>query len=205
VDALVTILRNARDGRGRPAVLAKRWTGMPDGRAPVSQGYDRAFRFDAEQRSVTGAEDLYKLLLELAGDHRACVVRGEPIGDGKNIRRKSTGAEATLRDAPTSVLALDLDHVPLPDHIDPRHDLDACIETALALLPECFQAASCVVQFTASHGYKPGARLRLWYRLSRPIISKEVKHWLHQEIETRLIDRSLYSPVQPHYTSAVST
>jgi len=217
--ATVTILGRATDAHGRRAVLAKRWTRQPPGSGEAQQGaprwteqpYDRAYRYDARVESVAHIGELAELLARLAHDRHACVVRGELTGKRVGIRRRHKRRQGDkeadvppLREAPTAVLALDLDHVPLPEHVDPRVDLDGCVEAGMALLPEAFHEVACAVQFTGGHGMpgKPGARMRLWVMLSRPMGGTEIRRWLRPEIDAGKIDGALYSASQPHYTAA---
>lgn len=108
-----------------------------------------------------------------------------------------TGDCATLLDVPRAWLALDLDGLPLPDGLDP-HDLAACGEVARLALPHAFRTAACIIGATAGHGFKPGARLRLWCFLSRPMIGAELKRWLGNAP----VDRALFSAAQVIYTAA---
>ena len=85
-----------------------------------------------------------------------------------------------------------------PAPIDPVHDSELVCRAAVATLPPEFHAASTWWQMTSSAGIKPGIRLRLWYRLDRPVSDDEAKRWL----EASPVDRSLYSPVQAHYVAA---
>lgn len=55
-----------------------------------------------------------------------------------------------------------------------------------------------MVQATASHGIKPGCRLRLWYWLDRPTTGAELTRWLHGSPA----DPSIFRTVQPIYTAA---
>ncbi len=167
-------------------------------------GYDQARTFDAIESQVS---DLCALAakLESAQDRpRVCVVRGALV-DGprrEGIRRlvhddPKTGDAATLRDAPRYWLALDVDDVPLPAKADPA-DLRGCAEVAISALPAAFHGRQCFVQATASHGLKPGCRLRLWYWLNRPTWGHEIKAWLRGVP----VDRSVFNAAQPIYTAA---
>jgi hypothetical protein len=130
-------------------------------------------------------------------------VRGAIIDPARtrSVRRlchpdPETGDAPTLREAAHSWIALDLDSVPLPDDVD-RLDLPACAQAVVWRLPEPFHGAACIVQATASHGIKPGARLRLWFWCARALDSAECKRWLRGSP----VDLTLYSPAQPHYTA----
>ena len=167
-------------------------------------GYDSAKTFDATQRRLTGLADLERLVVILLRRPDCCVVRGGLI-DGptrQNIRRliyvdPETGDAPTLRDVPRRWLALDLDRVDR-DATIPAHDVARCAAAAVRGLPVPFWRAALVAQATASHGIKPGMRLRLWFWLSRPTSGDELKRWLR----AYPVDRSVFSAAQINYTAA---
>lgn len=167
-------------------------------------GYDAARTLDLTTTSAPDLGTLAALLGELATRRNACILRGA-IFDAcrtRGVRRLlhtdvETGDTPTLRETPRAWLALDLDSLPLPDHADPR-DLAACSAIARASLPGAFHEAACIVAATASHTLKPGARLRLWFMLSRAVGGAECKRWL----ATAPVDRSVFGAAQPIYTAA---
>ncbi len=169
-----------------------------------SDGYDKAKTLDAYTVPVAGLAGILALLQRLLHRPACCVIRGELLhGDrAKGIRRllhmdKQTGELPTMRDVPRQWLALDLDGVPMPDGLDPC-DLAGCGAAALAVLPDAFHGAACIVQATAGHGRKPGLRLRVWVWLSRPTSGPELKRWL----KPYPCDRSVFGAVQPIYSAA---
>lgn len=165
-------------------------------------GYDSAKTLDLRAVSLATLTDLHALVHDLAGRTDCALVRGTPISPehSRGVRRllyddAETGDAATLLDVPRRWVALDLDGLPLPAGTDPR-DLAACAHAVLPSLPPAFHRAAAVVQATASHGIKPGARLRLWYWLSRPTNGAELKLWLAKAP----VDRSVFGGAQPIYT-----
>lgn len=178
-----------------------RKTRYADGRVIA---YDAARTFDFATLSAPDLSTLAASLGELATRPEACILRGA-ILDGARIRGvrrllhpdSETGDIPTLRETPRAWLALDLDSLPLPAHADPR-DLNACGAIARASLPAAFHKAACVVAATASHTFKPGARLRLWFMLSRALGGAECKRWLAHAP----VDRSVFGAAQPIYTAA---
>jgi hypothetical protein len=108
-----------------------------------------------------------------------------------------TGDTPTLRDEPRQWLALDIDGLPRPEAVAPS-DLAACAQIAIEALPAAFRSARCVVQATASHGVKPGVRLRLWYWLTRALAAGELRRWLRGAP----VDHAVFSPAQITYTAA---
>ncbi len=189
----VTVLRS-RGGRLAKLIQAD----------DVILGYTAGKWFDFEVCRVGGLADLESLLCRLAPRADCAVIRGEPIDPAacRHVRRllhpdRETDDPACFREVPRHWLALDMDAVPRPDSV-PTHDLAQCAALALAILPPEFRQASCIVQATGGHGFKPGARLRLWYWLARPVSGAEAKRWLRQAP----VDPAVFRAVQPIYTAA---
>jgi len=170
----------------------------------VIEAYDHVKTVDLVEVPITGLDDLEQLLRLLAQRPDCCVVRGG-IADAersKGVRRllhpdPDTGDAATLREWPRRWVALDFDRLQRPEWIEPV-DLVSCAAVAIETLPDEFQGACFVVQATASHGIKPGIRIRLWAWLSRPASGGELKWWLR----TAPVDQSAFSAVQLIYTAS---
>lgn len=169
-----------------------------------TRGYDGARIVDLITVPVHSLAHLGDRLRALSARPDCCILRGEPIGGERlhGVRRLShddpkTGDRATLREVSRRWVALDIDGVPLPHGIDPR-DLSACAGVVLARLPAAFHGAAALVQATAGHGMKPGARLRLWCWLSRPTSGAELARWLRGSP----VDASIFRTAQPIYTAA---
>lgn len=166
--------------------------------------YDSARLFDLAAVRLTGLEALGLLLRRLTNRPDCCVVRGG-IADPSRTRKvrrllhgdPATGDAPTLRDEPRRWLALDIDGVPRPQAIA-AGDLRGCAQITRELLPSELRAADCIVQATASHGIKPGIRMRLWYWLARPVTTEELRHWLRGAP----VDHAVFSPAQLIYTAA---
>ena len=144
--------------------------------------YDDARTFDMTERTFGNLDDLHALLCDLSARRDCCVVRGG-IADRARTRgvRRLLHADgddpATLVDVPRSWLALDIDGMPLPEHIDPGSIFE-CAMTAINALPPAFRGAGFVAQASASFSRKPGAHLRLWTILARAIDGTEASRWL---------------------------
>lgn len=167
-------------------------------------GYDSAKHYDAATVAVHDLAHLHQLLRKLETRPDCCIVRGALAAgpQAQGIRRlvhadPHTGDAPTLRDTPRRWLALDLDGLPMPAGTDPRA-LAACAAVARAVLPTSFAGAALVVQATASHGIKPGARLRLWCWCDRPLNGAELDSWFRDAP----VDRSAFRPAQVIYTAA---
>ncbi len=154
--------------------------------------------------AIDGLAAFEPLLSRLLRRPDCAVVRGAIADPTRKhgVRRllhpdPDTGDMATLRDVPRQWLALDIDGLLRPDGVDPANLL-ACARVAVAELPAAFHGARCVVQATASHGFAPGVRLRLWYWLSRPTSGAELRLWLRAVP----VDHSVFGAAQPIYTAA---
>jgi hypothetical protein len=165
--------------------------------------YDEARLYDGSYFEVGNISDLEKVILRISTDPRSCVVRGTliPSSSWQGIRRllyadRETGDPATLDDLPHQWVALDMEGIDLPAGISPS-DLIACAETAIEALPVAFRDAQCVAQASASHGIKPGIRMRLWYWLSRHTDGAELKRWL----SGYPADASVFRAAQVIYTA----
>jgi hypothetical protein len=191
----LTVIEAAAPG----VTLAKTW--RTDG---TCEAYGHAKRVNLLPHTLPDFEALAGLLEGLAGHPRRCVVRGA-VADPDRVREvrrllhpdRDTGEAPTLRDVPRRWCALDMDAVPLPASVSPEN-LERCARHALALLPPAWQVAQCIVQATAGHGFKPGARLRLWFWLSRLTRGDELAAWLRG----RAVDASVFRAAQPIYTAA---
>ncbi len=151
---------------------------------------------------IEGIEGLSEVLTELEADTRSCVVRGVPRGTGGSYIRRTkyhpqTKPDGTLEDIPRQWCLIDIDSEELPEGTDPL-GLDA-VRYVCSQLPECFRDTTCHYQFSCSAGFKPGARLHLWFWLDRPVDSDELKAYLKSEVP--IADSALANAVQIHYTA----
>jgi len=184
-------LSNVRARGRRPAEPVR-----PDG---AIVGYDLARTLDLHHRDLVGPADLHRLRHRLlprpdcgvvpaivANPPRPCGVRRLLHADG--------GDAPPFAGAARRRIALDLDGLPLPVGADHR-DLACCAHASLVSLPAALHRATAVVQATASHGLRPGARLRLWFWCDRPVTGAECKRWLRGAP----VDRSVFGAAQPIY------
>jgi predicted P-loop ATPase len=166
------------------------------------EGPEDAKTFDAIEIPISGPSDIREAIRKLIQYPTRFVVRGKLIGPTRGILRRSnfnpkTGEHPTLKAAAHRWLAIDLDGIPQPEGTDVT-DLEACGRIGMSFLPEEFHGAWCIVQATASHGLKPGARLRLWFILSREVSDQELKSWLADYP----VDQSIFTTATPIFTSA---
>jgi hypothetical protein len=168
------------------------------------EGYDEARHFDLFNWPVGDLAGVHRLLCHLLQRADCAVVRGA-IADSERVRHvrrlahadPKTGDMPTLRDVARCWLALDMEGVDRPEDV-PAADLERCTYQAIGRLPEAFHGAECIAQATASHGIKPGCRVRLWYWLSRPASGRELTRWLRHAPA----DPSVFRAAQPIYTAA---
>ena len=166
--------------------------------------YDLARYVNLAAVSVRDLAHLAALLRKLLARPDCAIVRGA-IADpdrANHVRRLAhadpeTGEAATLKEHPRRWIALDLDGLPLPAHVDAR-DLPACFAAIMPSLPPRFQGREAIVQATASHGIKSGARLRVWFWMNRAMDSAECRGMLAGSP----VDRALFNPAQLHYAAA---
>ena len=185
--------------RARGRRLAK--LALPDG---TMCGYDNAFRHDLYTVALPDLTALATLLQRLLTRPECAVVRGVvlDLARTRGVRRlvhpdAKTGDLPTLREHPRRWLALDLDGLPLPPGTD-RRDIVACGEAARAALPAAFCDVQAVAVASASHGIKPGLRLRWWCWCDRPVSGPELMRWFRGVA----VDPAVFRPAQLIYTAA---
>src|SRR4051812_44931616 len=114
----LTLLTTSANQPGARKILTKTFTRLPDGTVEKAD-YDNAWRFDADTVEAGSIHDLSAILTWLETQPYSCVVRGEPIGETKSIRRAlydhPDHGPATLRATSTgrSWLMLDFDKIPV--------------------------------------------------------------------------------------------
>jgi hypothetical protein len=144
------------------------------------------------------------LLRDQINNPLSCMVRGALIDPDNRepIRRliyDRGGEPATLVDVPRQWIALDIDEMAAPSGVAPG-EIEAYGRHAIRQLPPEFHDCKCIVQPTASHGFRPGEmRLRLWFWTDRAITCAEAKRWLGT---VPGIDAALFSAAQIIYTAA---
>jgi hypothetical protein len=176
-----------------------------------SYGSEKHFR--VESILVGDFAELSAELAQLAEQHFAFVIRGEP-GPGinrKHARRllhpdKKTNDPPTFTAAPRHWFAIDLDHIAAAALTDPANDPEAAVEYLIGLLPPDLHDVSCYWQFTSSQslpGHEGTLSARLWYWSGAALDDAELTRWAAAVNRVgKLIDASLYRAVQPHYVAA---
>jgi hypothetical protein len=171
-------------------------------------GCEKYFR--VKQVGLTGFDHLCKCLDTLTQRPFAFVIRGEPLPDTdlnktRRLARSDpeTGETATFVETARSWFAVDIDKVKKPVAIDPVTDPEGAIEYLIGLLPPELHDASCWWQFTCSQnlpGCEDTLSARLWFWLLEPLGDAALTRWANCANKVgKLIDASIYRPVQPHY------
>jgi len=168
------------------------------------ESYDAARLFDLFEWPISNLDALAPVLHLLLTMPNCAVVRGAILDPARTVRVRrllhadvETGEAATLREAPRTWLALDVEGVARPSAV-PAADLNACYREVVRMLPASFAGARCVVQASGSHGIKPDIRLRLWFWCDRPVSGAELKRWLRGSPA----DPSVFGAAQLIYTAA---
>lgn len=167
--------------------------------------YGDARTVDLATIDVADLAALHVMLGHLILRPDLCIVRAAIADPGRvhGVRRllhpdPDTGDQPTLREVPRRWLALDMDDLAAPAGIDVT-DLAACSAAARLALPHDFRDAALIVQASASHGVKPGLRLRVWCWLSRPMMGQDAQRWLRG---VPGLDLATLRPAQVIYTAA---
>ncbi len=170
----------------------------------TTDAYDNARTLDLFTMPAPDLDALGALLRLLLGKPSCAVVFGA-VADPKRTKRvrrlaypdPETGDIPTLAAVPHWWCLLDMDGVERPENVPP-HDLIGCAQAAIQRLPQAFHGIRCIAVATASHGIKPGLRLRLAFWLSRATTGEELGYWLR----TYPVDPCTFRTAQPIYTAA---
>lgn len=182
---------------------AKRVTQLGNGKVQIHPS-GSSFRHSVDTVAIGSLANLYSVLSDLQDQSDRFVIRGKLINGmpTEGIRRllKPTGDDlASFEPAPRRWVMLDIDGIQLPAGMnDFNGHADEIIAHAISFLPDQFQTASCVYQWSGSMGFKTAQiRIHLWFWLDRPVSDEQLKAWM----QNSPVDRSLFNPVQVHYTA----
>jgi len=178
----------------------------------IKTPYGLETHFRVSQVDLHGFDHLCRCLDRLTRRPTAFVIRGAPLPDTDLSKTRRlvhpdpvTGEPPTFAAAERSWFATDLDKIKCPVAIDPVTDPDGAIEHLIGLLPPELHDASCWWQFTCSQslpGCEDTLSARLWYWLLEPLDDAAVTRWADCANQVgKLIDRSIYRAVQPHYVA----
>lgn len=173
--------------------LTKTWTSQE------IRGTDRTRNFRHRRVPVDNIFDLSKLLTEIEANPQEGVIRGAYNGVDPIAERRLVN----FTDEPHHWVCLDVDKWPLPQGLA-LDDPAACVAAFISCeLPDDFQEVTHHWQLSSSAG-KPGSEgvlnAHIWFWLSAPTKSHEMKRWAR--ILKLKVDKTLFNPVQLHYTAA---
>ncbi len=178
----------------RPPLVAAKRIRLKAEEPPIVTPYDAGKHFRVHERPVGFIGDVAALLGKVEQQTRFFVIRGRPTAgiDRATALRRIQGEGACFETAARYWIPLDLDDLPCPPGLDPLAKPEDAVRVAVAVLPAEFRGVTCWWQFTASAGFEPGIRLRLFFWGDRPTSDAELKAWLPPAV-----DPALFSPVQP--------
>ena len=188
--------------RGIP--LAKQYNAQGEWAA-----FPKAFKYDHFVSPVDSIQGLADAL-QAAGAAGACFIQGSVNTDRQGIRRlvhdKVEGGRvvpSTIAITPITIAAFDIDGLVLPPELrDSLLDPAAIAKHVAGFLDPEFHAASCVVQFTSKHGFKPSdAYIRLWFVIE-PTNAPALKaccERANDRAESNAFDTAIFNGAQIHY------
>ena len=167
-------------------------------------GYEGAAAFAPEAARLECVEDLFELLLDLAGRTDACIIRGAlrpEFADRPKVMRRHCarpGIEGRFIEVPRCWVMIDLEHIACPPGVDPA-DPTMAGGALRRCLPAPFRVARCVAQLSSQAGIKRDQlRGHLWFWLDRPLVRAELDRWLGA---VPGLDPSPFRCVQVHYSA----
>jgi hypothetical protein len=176
----------------------------------IKSNYSNEKHFNIRAAALTGFAEMAERLTALTLQNYAFVVRGEPLPDVnrascRRLLYPDGDDPATFEDAPRHWFAVDVDKVPVPDHVDDIGDPDGAIDWVIGRMPPDLHEGSCWWQFTTSQGL-PGTEgalsARFWFWNSVPVDCAGLRRWsaaANKVAGRKLVDPGLYTAVQPHY------
>ena len=160
--------------------------------------YDRAFKYNLFEVPIGSLDELYMLCVRMLEKPRCCFVRAriKDMNNRFNVRRLYKDPEdSTLILEPCNWFALDIDW---PDQASDGN-LISDSQTVILSLPECFRGVEYFVVASASYGYKPGIRMRMFFWSRVGVNNTDLKRLLHGY--ERIADPAIFNPIQPIYTA----
>lgn len=171
--------------------LSKRW-----GSDGTIQGFGAAKHFSAREVPVTSFEHMAAQLSHLHTQPRSCVIRGKFTGDDPTHTVRQMDVFA---DTEHQWLLIDVDKYE-PLEADPVLEPVESIEQYIhEHLPPEFHDASYHWQLSNSAGHptKQGLRAHLWFWSETAHTCATLRAWA----EPFKVDRTLFQPIQVHYTA----
>ena len=191
--------------------LRKRFYKKEDG-SVGKEDYCNAKHFSVFHRTVSNIQELSMLLSDLEGVSNNGIIRGA-LKDG--VEPKETLRRlVNFSDMPRYFMCVDVDELPCPDFCDPLIEpAETIIDYIIGHLPPEFHDASYHYQFSSSFGtegligngtFGQTLKAHIWFMLDQPRTCEELHRWaqvVNDAAGFKLVDVSLYNPVQMHYVS----
>lgn len=185
----LTLARRA-DGK----VLCKHIKRHPGGGFDIDSAANSLW-FYFEPSEFETIEELHDLVIRCEQDNSVAFVYG-PLRDDLDPRQRHRRTKEVLEDPLTDVLVMDVDSIHGPDGLDWRSDPRGAAEHVLSVLPTELAESDCVMQWTASQGFKTGLRMRLFFLLDGKWSLRDLRMWL----KPYQVDCAIYSRNQLIYT-----
>lgn len=175
--------------------------------------YQNTKYFWALEESIRSLRDFYEAVVGYGKSGDAFIVRGT-LGDGvdttRPVRRRlrvgsaSDANECAIKPQVSPWLMIDIDKLALPDAMDVIEQTEQSIEYAVSQLPEEFNDASYIWQLSSSCGlFETNViSVHLFFWLTDPLPDEVLRLWAdHTNLAygSRLVDRAIFNPAQPHY------
>jgi hypothetical protein len=158
--------------------------------------YDHVRFFNLFEYPLTNLHDLYMHSVSLLTQHNCCFIRARIKDENhtQHVVRKTNSAEATLVMEKMRWVPLDIDWT----HPSSGNLLEDCQDVILAL-PSIFTGVEYYAVASASYGFKPGIRMRMFFWSDNPVSGIDIKNCLVDY--KKIADPAIYNPAQPIYTS----
>lgn len=170
--------------------------------------YAKGRNFTPKESDVAGVRALHDLLTSLETDPNSLIIRGRFCGMQEAAKRIAPQIPGKVRrkkelfsDEPLHFILIEVDGYATV--ADPINESEKAIEEYIgAELSGAFHDITYHWQLSNSAGHpdKPGLRVHLWFWLSTPRTSAELKAWA-KAVKLKA-DTSVFDEVQVHYTSA---
>ncbi len=204
---MTTILTTvAQENQKRP-ILTKTFTRLSSGDITKAD-YDRAYLFDATPLDINSIDELHDVLMWLEGQPHSCIVRAEPIGATRAIRRAlsdhTVKGPATLRPIAAGLNWVMLDFDKLPVSALGLDDNASRLAYLVSLLPAEFQDATFHYQWSSSAGTDGWATLscHLWFWLRDAWACRDLFERFHDgDFKDHEVDPAPFTSNQVHYTA----
>lgn len=176
-----------------PLILTKTWQNGS------LKDYDTAKHFTIIVKEVKDLQSLALVLDTAMAKTQYAAIRGTPITDEtENVTRTLSN----FADTPKHWVMFDIDS--FCPKVPPLQDPAAGVEQWISeKLPTAFHYSKAYWQLSSSAGHSTrnplGLRAHVWFWMDKPVTGTQWKRWTEQN--NIAIDKSVFSPVQLHYTA----